>query len=69
MVDEEFIKMLVKANKKEVPTVGVYVNAITKRSEEEILLLQGMYLGLLSYPYKDIDTGKIIYECQLITGY
>lgn len=105
MVDEEFIKMFVKANKKEVPiqekgfmstsllksivneneafaeennllkifvpkdTVGVYVNAITKRSEEEILLLQGMYLGLLSYPYKDIDTGKNIYECQLITGY
>lgn len=47
-------------------TIGVYVNAVTSRSEEEMLLCPNMYLGLASYPYKDIDTGKIIFECQLI---
>lgn len=48
-------------------TVGIYVNAVgNKRSEEEMLLFPNMYLGLISYPYKDMDTSKTIYECKLI---
>lgn len=50
-------------------TIGVYVNAVTSRSEEEMLLFPNMYLGLVSYPYKDEETGKIIFECQLIKMY
>ena len=47
-------------------TVGIYVNAITRRSEEEMLLFPNMFLALLSYPYKDYETGKIIFECGLV---
>lgn len=50
-------------------TIGVYVNAVTSRSEEEMLLFPNMYLGLASYPHKDEDTGKILFECQLIKMY
>lgn len=50
-------------------TIGVYVDAITSRSEEEMLLFPNMYLGLVSYPYKDEETGKMIFECQLIKMY
>lgn len=50
-------------------TIGVYVNAVTRRSEEEMLLFPNMYLCLISYPYKDEDTGKILFECQLIKMY
>ena len=50
-------------------TIGVYVNAVTSRSEEEMLLFPNMYLGLVSYPHKDEDTGKILFECQLIKMY
>lgn len=46
-------------------TIGIYVNAVARRSEEEMLLISGMYLGLASYPYKDEETGKTIYECTL----
>ncbi|MEG1981861.1 MAG: ADP-ribosyltransferase, partial [Clostridia bacterium] len=47
-------------------TIGIYVNVITKRKEEEILLFPNMYLGLSYYPYKDHNTGTKIYECKLI---
>lgn len=47
-------------------TIGVYVNVVQYRSEEEILLLPNMYLGLVSYPYEDKETGKRIFECELI---
>lgn len=50
-------------------TIGIYVNAVTKRSEEEILLLPGMFLGLAAYPYQDKETGKTIYECNLLAFY
>ena len=47
-------------------TMGVYVNGVTKRSEEEMLLVPNRYLALVTYPYKDKETGKTIYECRLI---
>ena len=50
-------------------TIGVFVNAVTKRSEEEMLLFPNMYLGLIDYPYHDKDSGKTIYECKLIKFY
>lgn len=49
--------------------VGIYVNTITKRHEEEMLLCPNMYLALVNYPYKDIDTNKMIFECKLIGFY
>lgn len=50
-------------------TIGVYVNAVTSRSEEEMLLIPNMYLGLVAYPYKDEETGKTIFECKLMEYY
>lgn len=47
-------------------TIGIYVNSVTRRSEEEMLLFPNMFLGLISYPYKDEETGKMMFECQLI---
>lgn len=47
-------------------TIGLYVNAITYRSEEEMLLCPNLYLGLANYPYRDKESGKIIYECKLL---
>ena len=47
-------------------TVGVYVNAITKRDEEEILLAPNNYLSLIEYPYYDKGYKIKIFECQLI---
>lgn len=50
-------------------TIGIYVNMVTRRSEEEMLLFPNMYLGLASYPYKDHATAKTIFECNLINFY
>ncbi|WP_242870028.1 ADP-ribosyltransferase [Tindallia californiensis] len=50
-------------------TIGVYVNSVTIRNEEEMLLFPNMFLGLSSYPYKDKECGKFIYECELIKFY
>lgn len=50
-------------------TVGVYVNAVTKRKEEEMLLLPNMQLGLIRYPYVDYAINKVVYECKLIDFY
>lgn len=50
-------------------TIGIYVNAVTRRNEEEMLLFPNMYLGLVSYPYKEEEIRKIIYECKLIKLY
>ena len=33
--------------------VGIYVNAVTDRPEQEILLPPNSFLGLIEYPYKD----------------
>lgn len=49
--------------------IGVYVNAITSRSEEEMLLYPNGFLGLIEYPYYDKESGKTIYECKLINFY
>lgn len=46
-------------------TIGVYVNVVDKRNEEEILLFPNYFLGLIDYPYTDEDTEKVIYECKL----
>lgn len=50
-------------------TIGVYVNAVTSRTEEEMLLFPNMFLGLASYPYYDQESGKNVFECQLINFY
>lgn len=59
--ESNLLKIFVPQN-----TIGVYVNAVVRRSEEEMLLFPNMYLGLASYPYKDEETGKMIFECKLI---
>jgi hypothetical protein len=60
--DANLLKIYVDKN-----SIGVYVNSITYRSEEEILFLPDGYLALVNYPYRDKITNKIIYECKLIT--
>ncbi len=50
-------------------SIGVYVNAITSRSEEEMLLYSNGFLGLIEYPYYDKESGKTIHECKLIIIY
>lgn len=47
--------------------IGIYVNVVTSRGEEEILLAPGYFLGLIEYPYFDEATRKMIYECQLFS--
>ncbi|MGN2371869.1 ADP-ribosyltransferase [Clostridium cagae] len=56
---KNLLKIYVKAN-----TVGIYVNEVTKRPENEILLSPNGYLKLIKEPYK--ENNKIIYECELI---
>lgn len=48
-------------------TVGVYVNTVTRRDEEEILLAPNNYLRLIEYPYYDESYSIKIFECQLIS--
>lgn len=62
--EKNLLKIFVPKN-----TIGVYVNAVTSRSEEEMLLLPNMYLGLVSYPYNDKETKKLVFECELIGIY
>lgn len=45
--------------------VGVYVNEVTCRSEEEVLLPPGLYIKLLGEPYKDESFNKTVYECEV----
>ncbi|MBW9213092.1 MULTISPECIES: ADP-ribosyltransferase [Terrabacteria group] len=47
-------------------TVGVYVNIIEKRAEEEVLLAPNNFLGIIEYPYYDKELGVNVLECQLI---
>lgn len=49
-------------------TMGVYVNVVARRSEEEMLFLPGMTLGLINKPYQDKNINKTIYECILLGG-
>lgn len=46
--------------------LGLYVNSVTGRKEEEILFPPNLDLSLIAYPYKDKETKKTIYECRLI---
>ncbi|AFS79197.1 hypothetical protein Curi_c21940 [Gottschalkia acidurici 9a] len=47
-------------------SVGIYVNTVTFRNEQEILLYPNGYLSMIEYPYFDKRLNKMIYECQLI---
>lgn len=49
-------------------TVGIYVNTVTRRDEEEILLAPNNYLRLIEYPYYDEGYSIKIFECQLISS-
>ncbi len=46
-------------------SIGVYVNTITKRNEQELLMFPGGYYKLIKKPYKDPKLNKIVYECEL----
>ena len=46
-------------------TVGVYVNSVTRRSEQEILIVPNRYIAMIDYPKKH-PTGKLITECKLV---
>ena len=48
-------------------TVGIYVNTVTRRDEEEIFLAPSNYLRLIEYPYYDESYSVKIFECQLIS--
>lgn len=50
---DNMLKIFVPRN-----TIGVYVNVVTRRNEEEMLLFPNMFLGLISYPYIDEEIGK-----------
>ncbi|MCP8365780.1 ADP-ribosyltransferase [Clostridioides difficile] len=58
---ENLLKIYVRKN-----SIGVYVNAITSRKEQELLLYPGGHLALIRYPYINIILNKRIYECDLI---
>lgn len=60
-VNKNLLKIYVKKG-----TVGLYVNAITNRKEEEILFPPNFDLAMINYPYKDNETKKVVYECKLI---
>lgn len=55
---KSMLKIYVKAN-----TVGIYVNGVEKRHEQELLLYPNGYFRLLKKPYK--DNNKKICECEL----
>lgn len=55
---KNMLKIYVKAN-----TVGIYVNGVAKRHENELLLYPNGYFRLLKTPYE--DNNKKIYECEL----
>lgn len=47
-------------------TIGIYVNVIAKRSEEEVLLAPNNFLGMIEYPYYNKEMGLNVLECKLI---
>lgn len=57
---KNLLKIYVKKN-----SIGIYVNSVAKRSEQEILLLPKGYFCLIDYPYKDHSINKMVYECNL----
>lgn len=59
--EKNLLKIYVKKE-----TIGVYVNSVIMRNEEKILIMPNMFLGLIAYPYRDDESGKLVYECELI---
>lgn len=49
-------------------TVGVYVNTVTWRPEQEVLIAPNRILRMVRYPYKHPVYGKSVFECELING-
>ena len=47
-------------------TIGIYVNVIAKRSEEEVLLAPNNFLGMIEYHYYNKELGVNVLGCQLI---
>lgn len=47
-------------------TVGIYVNSVTARVEQEMLFAPRRGLALVAPPYFDTDIGKNVFECRLI---
>ncbi|MDD3228043.1 MAG: ADP-ribosyltransferase [Oscillospiraceae bacterium] len=50
-------------------SIGIYVNPVALRSEQEILFPPNGHLALIQYPYYDTSCGKTIYECKLMNFY
>lgn len=48
-------------------TFGIYVNAVTRRDEYEMLIAPNSYLRLVEYPYEDSNLNKWIFECSLLS--
>ncbi len=48
-------------------SIGVYVNSVTWRNEQEFLFPPNGYLALVKYPYQDASCQKTVYECRLLT--
>lgn len=46
-------------------TVGIYVNPITPRTEQEVLIAPNRQLAMIGYPQQGAH-GKIVVECKLI---
>lgn len=55
---KNLIKIYVKAK-----SVGIYVNGVEKRHEQEVLLYPNGYFKLLKNPYE--ENNKKVYECEL----
>ena len=49
--------------------IGIYVNVIAQRDENELLLISGQYLGMIAYPYYDKTIRKTIFECKLLNTF
>lgn len=47
-------------------TIGIYVNSVVSRDEEEILIAPNYVLRLVDYPYYDESNSIKIFECQLL---
>lgn len=69
-VDEYFasehnlLKIYVKSG-----TIGIYVNSVVDRSEEEVLLFPNRILILRKPPYNSRKLRKVVYECDLYESF
>lgn len=58
---KDMLKIYVNAG-----SIGVYIDGIENRGENEILFAPGMFLELVKYPYRDKTTKIMVYECRII---